>query len=121
MSKIHASTQFINIMLKVRPGDEPGVYKVHTAPEIPWITQPDTVVNYQIYDSGDLDIVFTGMSVLPADNGQLSPASLSVSQKQLTFSDANTEDITLNVTLNFKDAHGVEFMHDPQVVNQPKR
>jgi len=121
MSKIHASTPFINVMVKVRQGTQPGQYDVRTAPEVPFITQPDTVINYQIYDDGDKKIVFTGMTVTPMDNNQLSPASVSVSGKQLTFSDANSSKVTLNITLNFKDEDGVEFKHDPQVVNEPQR
>lgn len=121
MSKIQASTPFINIMVKVRPGDVPGQYRVQTAPEVPFITQPDTVINYQLYDTGGKNIVFTGLTVAPADNHQLSPFSLSVSGKQLTLSDANTSSATLNITLNFRDEDGVQFNHDPQVVNEPQR
>nr|WP_315250641.1 hypothetical protein [uncultured Duganella sp.] len=119
MSKLIASTPFINILVKVRAGSTPNTYKVETAPAIPYITAPDTVINYQIYDSGTKDIIFTGMTVKPADNGQLSAASVSVSGKQLTFSDANTTKMTLNITLNFKDEDGLEFNHDPEVENEP--
>ncbi|WP_373991848.1 hypothetical protein [Duganella sp. BuS-21] len=121
MSKLRASTQYINVMVKVRPGDQPGKYKVQTAPEMPVVTDEDTVINYQIYDSGDQNIVFTGMTVSPADNDQLSQASLSVSRKLLTFSDANTSPATFNITLQFQDEDGVSFMHDPQVQNEPQR
>jgi hypothetical protein len=121
MSKLIASTPFINVLVKVKPGLKPGQYKVETAPAVPWVTQPDTIINYQIFNSGEQNIVFTGMTVLPADNSQLSPASVSVSGKQLTFSDANTAKITLNITLNFKDEAGIEFMHDPQVENEPQQ
>lgn len=121
MSKLIASTPFINILVKVKPGSAPGTYKVETAPAVLCIKQPDTIINYQIYDSGSNDIVFTGMTVTPSDNDQLSPASVSISGKQLTFSDANTSKMTLNITLNFKDESGVEFMHDPEVENEPQR
>ena len=119
MSKLTGSTPFINVLVKVRPGSEPGTYKVETAPATPWVTQPDTVINYQLYDCGGTDIVFTGMTVSP--NDQLSPASLSVSGKQLTFSDANTSVMSISFTLNFKDQDGVQFMHDPEVRNEPER
>ncbi len=121
MNKLTAATQFINVLVKVKPGHQPGQYKVETAPAIPWVTQADTVISYQIYDSGDKNIVFTGMSVVPPDNDQLSQASVSVSGKVLTFSDANTSKMILAVTLNFKDEDGIEFMHDPQVQNEPER
>lgn len=121
MSALKASTQFINVMVKVTPGSTPGAYKVETAPEVPFVTQADTVINYQLFDSGSKDIVFTGMTVIPEENDQLSPASVSVSGKQLTFSDANTSNVTLNITLDFKDDDGVEFKHDPQVQNDPQQ
>lgn len=120
MTKLIASTPFINVLVKVRPGIGEGVYIVHTAPEVPYVIQPDTVINYQLYDTGGEDIVFTGLTAVPADNDQMSAVSLSKSKKQLTFSDANTAPLTLNITLNFKSPHG-EFMHDPQVVNDPQR
>ena len=121
MSKFIACTPFINILVKVKPGSKPGTYQVETAPAVPCIKQPDTVINYQIYDSGSHDIIFTGMTVSPADNDQLSPASISVSGKQLTFTDANTSKMTLNITLNFQDEDGVQFMHDPEVENEPQK
>lgn len=121
MSKIQACTQFINVMVKVRPGDEPNTYKVHTAPEIPYVTEKDTVINYQIYDSGDHNITFKDLTVTPPDNNQLSKPSLGLSGKVITVSDANTSKIIMNVTLHFQDGKGVEFSHDPQVVNEPER
>jgi hypothetical protein len=120
MKTLTSATQFLNILVNVKPGTTPGQYVVTTAPAAPCITLPDTIMNYQIYDSHDNNIVFTGMTVVPANNDQLSPASVSVSGKQLTFSDANTKKMTLNIILNFKDQDGVEFMHDPQVQNEPE-
>jgi len=120
MSKIQASTQFLNVMVKVKAGDKPGTYNVHTAPEVPYVTQKDTVINYQIYDDDNQNIVFTGMTIQTLGNDQLSPASVSISGKQLTFSDANTSSVTISFTLNFKDADGVLFSHDPQVKNDPQ-
>lgn len=120
MSKIHASTPFINVMVKVKAGTVPGKYDVHTAPEMPYVTQKDTVINYQIYDDDGQGIVFTGMTIKTLGNDQLSAASVSISGKQMTFSDANSSKVTISFTLNFKDADGIEFMHDPQVENDPQ-
>jgi uncharacterized protein YcfL len=120
MSKIHASTPFINVMVKVKAGQKPGTYDVHTAPEMPYVTQQDTVINYQIYDDDNQGIIFTGMTIMTLGNPQLSAASVSISGKQMTFTDANTSKVTISFTLNFKDAAGVEFMHDPQVENDPQ-
>jgi hypothetical protein len=121
MKKLNASTQFINVLVKVKPTSDPGQYKFETAPAVPFVTQADTIINYQIFDSGEQDIVFTGMTVSPSDNNQLSAATVSISGKQLTFSDANTSPITLSIILNFKDENGLEFMHDPQIQNEPER
>ena len=122
MTKLTQSTPFINVLVKVRPDTKPNTYKVETAPAIPSITQPDTVINYQIYDSGKNDIVFDmddPMTVIPEDNDQLSAPSVSLSGKQLTFIDANTSKMMLAITLNFQDESGVKFSHDPEVRNEP--
>ncbi|USX24770.1 DP-EP family protein [Oxalobacteraceae bacterium OTU3CINTB1] len=120
MSKIHACTQFINVMVKVKAGAVSGTYDVHTAPEMPCVTQKDTVINYQIYDDDHQGIVFTGMIIQTLGNDQLSAAVVSLSGKQLTFTDANTSKVDISFKLTFKTASGVEFMHDPQVKNDPQ-
>ena len=122
MSTFPATTSFVNILVSVKPSTtKPGSYDVVTAPAAPVITEVDTVINYQIFDTSGYDIVFTGMTVKPAINDQLSKASVSVSGKLLTFSDANTEPMILNITLKFQDndKEGIEFSHDPQISNHP--
>jgi len=122
MSTFPASTSFVNILVFVKPSaTTPGSYDVVTAPAVPVITETDTVVNYQIFDTDNYDIVFTGMSAIPDGNNQLSPASVSVSGKLLTFSDANTEKMNLNITLKFQNRlkPEIEFSHDPQISNRP--
>lgn len=122
MMKLTQSTPFLNILVKVREGEGDSPYIVETAPAAPYITQPDTIINYQIFDSGKHNIVFDDknpMSVTPVDNNQLSAPSVSLSGKQLTFSDANTSQMTLNITLNFITEDGVRFSHDPEVRNEP--
>ncbi len=120
MSESVSVTAFIDILVSVKPGEKPGKYIVHTEPAAPLVTETDTVINYQIFDTGGYDIVFTGMSVKPEDNNQLSKASVSVSGKLLTFSDANTEKLTMAINLKFKDKLGLEFSHDPQIQNDPR-
>lgn len=122
MTKLTASTQFINVVVSVRPGDVAGTYSVETAPAVPRVTQKDTVINYQLVGSKDSNIVFTGMTVEPPMPDQFSQASVSVSGKQLTFTDANTTKIpmTFNITLHFQDELGIKFMHDPEVRNEPQ-
>ena len=122
MSTFPATTSFVNILVSVKPSTTaPDTYDVQTAPAVPVITETDTVINYQIFDTGGYDIVFTGMSVTPETNNQLSPASVSISGKLLTFSDANTETMNLNINLKFMDKRKpeLEFSHDPQISNRP--
>ncbi len=119
MSDTFSATAFIDILVSVKPGDRPGKYIVHTEPPAPLVTESDTVINYQIIDTDGYDIVFTGMAVKPENNNQLSTASVSVSGKLLTFSDANSEKLTLAINLKFKDKDGLEFSHDPQIQNDP--
>lgn len=115
------ATTFQNIQVWVKPKEnKPGHYDVVTDPINPKITNPDTVINYQIVDTAGYEIVFTGMSVKPNDNNQLSEASVSIDGKLLTFSDANTVKMALAITLKFKDKDKVEFSHDPQIENDPE-
>ncbi|WP_139260663.1 hypothetical protein [Duganella sacchari] len=124
MSKLVASTPFINVSIKIRPDHITGSYKVETAPAILRVTQPDTIINYQIVDSGEQNIVFNKnnpMTVTPSDNNQLSLPSVGITGKLLTFSDANSVAMTLKILLHFVDEKGVEFKHDPEVSNDPQR
>lgn len=120
MKTLTPSTQFLNVLVNVKPAAEAGKYHVTTSPEEPRVTQADTVINYQIYDDHGYGIVFTGATIKPSDNNQLSPVSVSVSGKQLTFTDANSAPITLSLTLDFKDKEGLKFNHDPQIKNEPR-
>lgn len=113
-------TPFIDILVTVKPSSVPGQYDVTTEPVEPVVTEPDTVLSYQIFDSAGHDIVFTGMSVTPHHNNQFSTPSISVSGKLMTFSDANTVPMILNINLKFKTKEGHEFGHDPQVQNDPR-
>jgi len=112
---------FQNILVSVKPdASSPNGYSVETIPKIPTITNQNTVINYQIAEDGGYPITFTGMTVVPADNGQLSAASVSVDGQLMTFNDLNTTQMTLNVTLEFADKAGVKFAHDPQIRNDPQ-
>lgn len=113
---------FYNVEISVSPDpDNVGEYIVNAKPELPIITVADSIINYKIVDSGGSNIVFTGMTVTPHNNGQLSSAIVSVDGKMLTLSDINTVEMTFNVTLQFKDNDhtGRQFAHDPQVQNRP--
>ena len=110
-----------NILVWVKPNTEKeGKYIVVTEPASPVITSEDTIINYQIVDTAGLPIVFTGMTVKPKDNGQLSEAIVSVDGKLLTFSDINTVKMTIDIKLHFEEKGKTEFSHDPQVENDPQ-
>jgi hypothetical protein len=118
MSKIKASTSFINIMVKV--SGKPGDYVVVTAPAVPYLTQPDTVLNFQLYDSPDPGVIFVSATYSPEDNGQLSAYTISPTGKNLSLIDANTKKMGIGITLAFQDSTGATFLHDPQVQNVPE-
>lgn len=121
MSNLVPPVTFQNILVWVKPNPEkPHKYIVRTEPEIPVIKQQDTIINYQIVDTAGLPIVFTGMTVKPKHNDQLSPATVSVDGRQLTFSDINTVKMMLNIRLQFDRLDEGAFSHDPQVENDPK-
>ena len=120
MTKLVPPVTFQNVLVWVKPDPEKrNKYIVRTEPEVPVITQQDTIVNYQIVDTDGLPIVFTGMTVKPKHNGQLSPATVSVDGRQLTFSDINTVKMTLNIRLLFDREDEGAFSHDPQMENDP--
>jgi hypothetical protein len=121
MTTLVPPTTFQNIEVWVTPKvDKPGKYDVITKPESPVITEKNTVLSYQIVETAGYPIVFTGMTVKPKDNNQFSKETISIDAKVLAFIDANTEKMTLNIVLHFKDTDGIEFSHDPQVQNEPE-
>lgn len=113
------SPEFINIEVTVVHASQLDEYVISCVPEMVTVHSPDAVINYQITNQSPSDIQFAGMTVLPDDTNQLSAASISVNGKMLTFSNANTEKVMLNVTLQFHDADGAPFAHDPQIQNDP--
>jgi hypothetical protein len=122
MSTYPPTTGFVNILVFVKPSVIPEKkFDVTTVPTTPIVTEKDTVINYQIFDSSGLDIVFTGMTVLPLGSDQVSNATVSLSGKTLTFSDANTKRVDLSITLQFlnKSVLDGKFEHDPQITNNP--
>lgn len=120
MTTLVPPASFLNIQVFVKPReDHPKKYDVVTEPAEPIITQQDTVINYQIVETYGFPIRFTGMTVKPKDNDQLSEETLSLDKRMLTFIDANTKKMTLNITLHFKNGESEEFSHDPQVRNDP--
>lgn len=113
------SPEFKNVEVTVYHGTAPGTYAVTCVPDMITVHSTDAVINYQITSLSPDGIQFSGMTVLPSDTDQLSIPSISTNGKMLTFNNANTEKITLNVTLQFFDKDGSPFSHDPQIQNDP--
>ena len=78
----------------------------------------NAIFNYQLADPTPKEIRFTGMRV-EGETGthQLSEPTISVDGRMITFSDANTETVLMNLTFKWRDC--IEFEHDPQVGNIP--
>jgi hypothetical protein len=116
-------TPFINVQVIAIPQLDPttGEVKYNTTfiPEMITVKESDTVINYQLIAPTPVGVEIKGLSVNPDNTHQLSKPSISESGKLVTFSDANTEKITLNITITFKDTDGVEFCVDPEVQNDP--
>ena len=116
-------TMFHNVQVSALPSTDPvsGAtnYDVTFIPVAITVDSPDAVINYQLIWPTPDDVRFLDMTVLPVDQTQFSEESVSVDGKLLTFSDANTDDEILHVTLNFTDATGVSYAFDPQVINRP--
>lgn len=116
------TTPFENVRVTVTTStDSSGniSYDATFDPEVLGVGLPDTVINYQLVSPTPADISIIDLTVVPASGGQLSPPSFSTSGKMVTFSDANTVEETLNVTLHFGDSQGVKFKVDPQIINRP--
>jgi hypothetical protein len=108
------------VSVKLKP-NENDKYDVTTVPSDLEVFDQDTVISYQLVETNGLPIVFKSMTVLPKDNGQFSEETVSLDGKVLAFVDANTEKMTLNIKLKFKNiTTQTEFIHDPQVQNNPE-
>lgn len=84
---------FLNVQVKaVKETDSSGqvTYKViSSVPEPVVITEPDTIINYQLVDTA-ADILFTGLTITP-DNRQFSKPAVSADGRNVTLSDVNTQ------------------------------
>ena len=116
-------TMFHNVQVIALPSIDPVTgatnFDVTFIPVAVTVDTPDAVINYQLIWPTPDDVRFVDMTVLPVDQDQFSEESVSIDGKLLTFSDANTGDEILHVTLNFTDATGASYSFDPQVINRP--
>ncbi|HZV64264.1 MAG TPA: hypothetical protein VFG03_05050 [Telluria sp.] len=117
--KIVNGPQYFNVDVHCTWDPQTDTYITKTFPDPITITEPNTIINYQIIQGPGQKLVFIGMSKLPDHQHQFSVPSISVDRTMITFSDANTKKVTFNVDLYVADADGNLFSHDPQVLNEP--
>lgn len=77
---------------------------------------PNAIFNFRLADQSPPEIRFVGMQVAgQSSHLQLSEPSVSVDGRMITFSDANTEKVKMNITFKWRDY--IEFDHDPIIGN----
>lgn len=117
-------TPFLNVQVTAIPektqAGEKRRYKTTFHPEKLVVTEPDTVINYQLVEPTPPDVQFRKVVIKPGREDQLSEPTISESGKLVTFSNANTRKVTFNLTLHFKDESETEFAVDPEMENQPE-
>lgn len=117
------STSFKNVQVIATPETDPttGKTKYQTSfnPDPLTITENDTVINYQLVSPTPAGVTIKKVTFKPANSGQFSEPSLGKSGKIVTFSDMNTAKEEFHLTLHFTDSDGVEFLVDPEVINDP--
>lgn len=119
-----APTSFLNVQVTAIPQiDSAGKVSYQTTfnPESLTVTDPDTVINYQLIDPTPADVQFSKLSIKPDGSNQFSVPTISESGKLVTFSDANTVRAKFNITIKFTDKDKQEFSVDPELENEPKR
>ncbi|MES2149155.1 MAG: hypothetical protein V4508_05100 [Pseudomonadota bacterium] len=117
------STEFLNVQVIARASIDPlsGLtnYDVSFVPPAVRARSRDAVVNYQLIWPSTPGMQFVSMTVEPAGQDQFSAASVALDGQVMTFSDANTRALVLEVSILFADPDGVQFLVDPQVINRP--
>jgi hypothetical protein len=117
---------FLNMIVIVEPRHkEDGnskcrKYQVTCHPPYLIVTEPGTIINFQLIAPTPDAIIFLGMhKEKPHPLPQLSEPSISLDGKQMTVCDANTVPEGIDVTLRLAH-HKHEIDFDPQVQNDPK-
>jgi hypothetical protein len=95
MSSKALKVAFQNVQITVEKQTDSATgavsYKVVSAtPQPVVITEPDTILNYQLVAPTPDDVVFTGLTLTPA-NHQFSKPTISADGKNITLSDVNTQ------------------------------
>lgn len=85
------------------------------------VLKPNAVINYQLVDPTPPEIEFTGLTFRkPHPERQLSDPSISVDKRMITFSDLNSVNEVIDISLQWRDQLKKEnISHDPQIGNDP--
>jgi hypothetical protein len=95
-------------------------YQVTCHPPYLVVTQPGTILNFQLIAPTPAAVTFKGVyKHKPYPEPQLSDPSISLDGKQMTLCDANTLQEDIHVTLRLQHQER-EIDFDPQVQNDPK-
>ncbi|TWI67539.1 hypothetical protein IP91_01653 [Pseudoduganella lurida] len=115
---------FKNIEVTAVPAIDPEsgqpYVEVTLNPGVLQVTDPDTIVNYQLVDPTPADLLFTGLAITP-ENNQLSAPAISTDGRNLTINDINTlrEDFTLVFAFNGEPAPQPFLRRIPDLENRP--
>lgn len=121
--KNSVQTSFLNVEVTAIPRlDSTGRVKYDTTfkPNVLVVTEPDTVINYQLVAPTPVDVIFKGLTIKPDGSKQFSQPVISKSGKLVTLSDANTASEKFNISIKFTDKDSQEFIVDPEVENDPR-
>ena len=96
--------------------------KVTLNPATLTVTEPNTIINYQLVDPTPAELKFTGVTIAPP-NDQLSPPAISTDGRNLTLNDVNTVEGDFVVTFEFSnELEAAPMLRGlPDLVNRPKR
>ncbi|SFF74292.1 protein of unknown function [Duganella sp. CF458] len=126
MSKIQnasVAAPIIQVQVVATPSVDPKTQKVKYdttfTPESIKVTEPDTILSYQLVAPTPAGVQFKSLKVKGKVPEQISPPTISQSGKLMVMTDANTFKEVLNLTIKFKDSDALEFDVDPEVANDP--
>lgn len=107
---------------QVDPATGEASIKVTLNPPKLTVTEPNTIINFQLVDPTPAELRFTGVKVAPP-NDQLSPPAISTDGRNLTLNDVNTVAEDFVVTFQFNNELAAPRLQasDPDVVNRPTR
>lgn len=107
---------------QIDPKSGKDVINVTLNPAPLTVTEPNTIINFQLVDPTPAELKFAGVKVAPP-NDQLSPAAISTDGRNLTLSDVNTvtEDFVVTFEFNTQLEAVPALRSGPDVVNRPER